>query len=51
MTNQIASEIRKMATTRSVYLMLAGLIVIVGLGVVATTTDGEPGSLLELEDL
>ena len=46
MTNQIASEIRKMATTRSVYLMLAGLIVIVGLGVVATTTDGEPGSLL-----
>lgn len=46
MRNQIASEIRKLTTTRSVYLMLAGLIVIVGLGVVATTTDGEPGSLL-----
>ena len=46
MRNQIASEFRKLVTTRSVYLMLAGLIVIVGLGVVATTTDGEPGSLL-----
>jgi ABC-2 type transport system permease protein len=46
MRNQIASEFRKLATTRSFYAMLAGLIVIVGLGVVATTTDGEPGSLL-----
>ena len=46
MRNQIASEFRKLATTRSIYAMLAGLIVIVGLGVVATTTDGEPGSLL-----
>ena len=46
MRNQIASEFRKLATTRSVYLMLAGLVAIVGLGVVATTTDGEPGSLL-----
>jgi ABC-type transport system involved in multi-copper enzyme maturation permease subunit len=46
MRNQIASEFRKLATTRSVYLMLAGLVVIVGLGVVATTTDPEPGSLL-----
>jgi ABC-type transport system involved in multi-copper enzyme maturation permease subunit len=46
MRNQIASEFRKLATTRSIYAMLAGLIVIVGLGVVATTTDAEPGSLL-----
>ena len=46
MRNQIASEFRKLTTTRSIYAMLAGLIVIVGLGVVATTTDGEPGSLL-----
>ena len=46
MRNQIASEFRKLTTTRSIYAMLAGLIVIVRLGVVATTTDGEPGSLL-----
>jgi ABC-2 type transport system permease protein len=46
MRNQIASEFRKLATTRSIYALLAGLIVIVGLGVVATTTDAEPGSLL-----
>jgi ABC-2 type transport system permease protein len=46
MRNEIASEVRKLATTRSVYLMLAGLIVIVGLGVVATTTDVEPGTSL-----
>ena len=46
MRNQIASEFRKLTTTRSIYAMLAGLIVVVGLGVVATTTDGEPGSLL-----
>jgi ABC-2 type transport system permease protein len=46
MRNQIASEFRKLATTRSVYLMLAGLIAIVGLGVVATTTDVEPGTSL-----
>jgi ABC-type transport system involved in multi-copper enzyme maturation permease subunit len=46
MKNQIASEFRKLTTTRSIYAMLAGLIVIVGLGVVATTTDGQPGSLL-----
>ena len=46
MRNQIASEFRKLTTTRSIYAMLAGLIVIVGLGVVATITDGEPGSLL-----
>jgi ABC-2 type transport system permease protein len=46
MRNQIASEFRKLTTTRSIYAMLAGLVVIVGLGVVATTTDGQPGSLL-----
>jgi ABC-type transport system involved in multi-copper enzyme maturation permease subunit len=46
MRKQVASEIRKLTTTRSIYAMLAGLIVIVGLGVVATTTDGQPGSLL-----
>ena len=46
MRNQIGSEFRKLVTTRSLFLMLAGLIVVVGLGVVATTTDGEPGSLL-----
>ena len=46
MKRQIASEARKLTTTRSIYAMLAGLVVIVGLGVVATTTDGQPGSLL-----
>jgi hypothetical protein len=46
MRKQIASEFRKLATTRSFYAMLAGLIVIVGLGVVATTTDVEPGTSL-----
>lgn len=46
MRNQIASEFRKLTTTRSMYAMLAGLIAIVGLGVVATTTDGQPSSLL-----
>jgi ABC-2 type transport system permease protein len=46
MRNQIASEFRKLTTTRSMYAMLAGLVVIVALGVVATTTDGQPGSLL-----
>jgi len=46
MRNQIWSEFRKLATTRSVYAMLAGLIGVVALGVVATTTGGEEGSLL-----
>lgn len=45
MNNQIASEFRKLATTRSIYAMLAGLAVIVGLGVVAIVTDGQPGAL------
>jgi len=39
MNNQIASEFRKLTTTRSIYAMLAGLAVIVGLGVVAIVTD------------
>jgi len=45
MKNQIGSEFRKLVTTRSVYAMLAGLLLVVGLGVVAITTGGEPGSL------
>src|SRR4029450_8097536 len=43
MNDQIASEFRKLTTTRSIYAMLAGLAVIVGLGVVAIVTDGQPG--------
>jgi len=39
MRNQIASECRKLATTRSIYAMAGGLAVIVGLGVVAVVTD------------
>jgi ABC-2 type transport system permease protein len=39
MRNQIASEFRKLATTRSIYAMAGGLAVIVGLGVVAVVTD------------
>ncbi len=46
MRNQIASEFRKLTTTRSIYAMLAGLVAIVGVGVVATSADGQPGSLL-----
>ncbi len=46
MRNQIASEFRKLTTTRSIYAMLAGLVTIVGVGVVATSADGQPGSLL-----
>jgi ABC-2 type transport system permease protein len=45
MNNQIASEFRKLATTRSIYAMLAGLAVIVGLGVVAIVTDTGAGDL------
>lgn len=45
MNNQIASEFRKLATTRSIYAMLAGLAVIVGLGVVAIVTDTGAGGL------
>lgn len=39
MRRQIASEFRKLATTRSIYAMAGGLAVIVGLGVVAVVTD------------
>ena len=46
MRNQIASEVGKLTSTRSIYAMLAGLVAIVAIGVVATTTDGEPGSLI-----
>ena len=46
MRNQIASEVGKLTSTRSIYAMLAGLVAIVAIGVVATTTDGQPGSLL-----
>ena len=46
MRNEIASEFRKLTTTRSIYAMLAGLVAIVGVGVVATTGGGQPGSLL-----
>ena len=45
MKNQIASEIRKLTTTRSIYAMLAGLVAVVALGVVAIVTDGQPGAL------
>src|SRR4029450_7993409 len=45
MNNQIASEFRKLTTTRSIYAMLAGLAAVVALGVVAIVTDGEPGAL------
>ena len=40
MRNQIASEFRKLTTTRSVYAMLAGLVAVVALGVGAIVTDG-----------
>jgi ABC-2 type transport system permease protein len=46
MRNQMASEFRKLTTTRSIYAMLAGLAAIVVVGVVATTAEGQPGSLL-----
>ena len=38
MKNQIASENRKLTTTRSIYAMLAGLVAVVALGVVAIVT-------------
>jgi ABC-2 type transport system permease protein len=46
MRNQIASEFRKLATTRSIYAMLAGLAAVVGVGVVAIVTDSGAGDLL-----
>lgn len=45
MRRQIASEFRKLATTRSIYAMAGGLAVIVGLGVVAVVTDTGAGDL------
>jgi ABC-type transport system involved in multi-copper enzyme maturation permease subunit len=46
MRNQIASEFRKLATTRSIYAMLAGLAGVAGVGVVAIVTDSGAGDLL-----
>lgn len=46
MRSQIASEFRKLATTRSIYAMAAGLAVIVGLGVVAIVTDTGAGEMV-----
>ena len=45
MNNQIASEFRKLTTTRSIYAMLAGLAAVVALGVVAIVTDGQAGAV------
>lgn len=44
-TRQIASELRKLTSTRSVYTMLAALLAFVGLGVVATVTDSDLASI------
>ena len=40
MRDQIASEFRKLTTTRSVYAMLGGLVAVVAIGVVAIVTGG-----------
>ena len=40
MRDQIASEFRKLTTTRSIYAMLAGLMAVVAVGVVAIVTGG-----------
>ena len=40
MRNQIASELRKLTTTMSVYAMLAGLVAVVAIGVVAIVAGG-----------
>jgi ABC-type transport system involved in multi-copper enzyme maturation permease subunit len=45
MRNQIASELRKLTTTRSVYLMLAGLLAVVAIGTVAIVADTRPADL------
>src|SRR5262245_46164053 len=45
MRKQIASEIRKLTTTRSVYLMLAGLLAVVAIGTVAIVADTRAGDL------
>ena len=41
MNNQIASEFRKLTTTRSIYAMAGGLAVVVGLGVVASLRNSD----------
>ncbi len=46
MRNQIASEVRKLTTTRSIYAMLAGLMAVVAIGTVAIVTDSHPADLL-----
>jgi ABC-type transport system involved in multi-copper enzyme maturation permease subunit len=45
MRNQISSECRKLATTRSLYAMLAGLAAVVVIGVVAIVANGGAGDL------
>jgi ABC-type transport system involved in multi-copper enzyme maturation permease subunit len=45
MRHQIASELRKLTSTRSVYAMLAGLVVLVAIGVVAVG-EGAKASIL-----
>ena len=45
MRRQIASELRKLTSTRSVYMMLAGLLAFVTVGVIATVTDTDLLSL------
>lgn len=45
MRRQIASELRKLTSTRSVYTMLAGLLAFVTVGVIATVTDTDLLSL------
>ena len=40
MRDQIASEFRKLTTTRSVYAMIGGLVAVVAIGVVAIVTGG-----------
>jgi ABC-type transport system involved in multi-copper enzyme maturation permease subunit len=46
LNRQIRSEVRKLTTTRSVYSMMAGLMIFMTLGVVATVTDIAPSQLV-----
>jgi ABC-2 type transport system permease protein len=51
MRHQIASELRKLITTRSAYAMLGGLVVLVAVGAVAIVQGAKPGMLdVPLED-
>ena len=45
MKAQIASELRKLTTTRSAYALAAALLAVVGLGTLAVITDGPSGAL------